>query len=176
MPKRPRDSKNAKSVTSGKRLRLYRAPTTYRRAFGGGPNALNKGPLPQTLSATFVYADDISLNAGAGVADSWVFSANGLTDPNITGTGAQPRGFDEMMALYRTYLVTHAKITVWAENLDGSNSNFVAISPLTNPAYNTSGVREILENRAMVCKQMSTRSGGPAVVNISMYADIAKFL
>uniref|UniRef100_UPI004048E9B2 hypothetical protein n=1 Tax=Polynucleobacter sp. TaxID=2029855 RepID=UPI004048E9B2 len=25
-------------------------------------------------------------------------------------------------------------------------------------------------------KQMSTRSGGPAVVNISMYADIAKFL
>lgn len=48
----------------------------------------------------------------AGLPGTYVFSANGLYDPNITGVGHQPRGFDQIMALYDHYYTHSAKITV----------------------------------------------------------------
>jgi hypothetical protein len=45
-------------------------------------------------------------------AGTYVLSANGLYDPNITGTGHQPLGFDQMMLFYNHYAVTRAKIIV----------------------------------------------------------------
>lgn len=41
---------------------------------------------------------------------AWI--ANGLYDPSITGTGHQPRGFDQMMQFYSYYTVVGSKITV----------------------------------------------------------------
>jgi hypothetical protein len=37
-------------------------------------------------------------------------SANGLYDPDISGTGHQPRGFDQLMAMFDHYVVTNAEI------------------------------------------------------------------
>lgn len=45
-------------------------------------------------------------------ASHHVFSANGLYDPDITGTGHQPLGFDQLMTFYDHYQVIGAKITV----------------------------------------------------------------
>jgi hypothetical protein len=51
------------------------------------------------------YVSIVSL--GSGVTPGLnVFSANGLYDPDITGTGHQPRGFDQLIALYDHYVVT----------------------------------------------------------------------
>jgi hypothetical protein len=47
-----------------------------------------------------------------GAAVGYVFSANGLYDPNITSTGHQPMGFDQLMALYEQYYVVSSTITV----------------------------------------------------------------
>lgn len=43
---------------------------------------------------------------------NYVFSANGLYDPNITGTGHQPAGFDQMMIFFDHYVVENVKATV----------------------------------------------------------------
>ena len=40
------------------------------------------------------------------------FVANGAFDPNLTGVGHQPRGFDQFMAGYETFTVTGSKISV----------------------------------------------------------------
>ena len=37
---------------------------------------------------------------------------NSLFDPNLSGLGHQPRGFDQLMAVYEKYTVVAAKITV----------------------------------------------------------------
>jgi hypothetical protein len=57
----------------------------------------------------YVAAVDLASGVTPGVN---VFSANGLYDPDITGTGHQPRGFDQLIALYDHYVVTKSKCTV----------------------------------------------------------------
>lgn len=52
--------------------------------------------------------------AGAAVMYSW--TCNGMYDPNITGTGAQPRGFDQIMPFYDHYVVIGAKCVVTFQN------------------------------------------------------------
>ena len=59
------------------------------------------------------YADQINVvYTGATGAIPHKMSANGLFKPNLTGTGHQPMGFDEQMAIYNHYHVLGAKITV----------------------------------------------------------------
>lgn len=73
-----------------------------------------KSPMPTVFTTKLKYSEIVSLasQATAGLASAYVFSANGLYDPNITGTGHQPRGFDELIALYNHYRVIGSKITV----------------------------------------------------------------
>lgn len=59
------------------------------------------------------YNETLQLNPGAaGAIATYVFSANGMYDPNVTSTGHQPRGFDQLMALYNQYTVIGSKINV----------------------------------------------------------------
>ena len=76
------------------------------------------GKIPKQLSllgskvkTKLRYVEYFTLNpAAAGLPATHVFSANGLYDPNITGVGHQPRGFDQLMALYDHYYVSRSKI------------------------------------------------------------------
>ncbi len=67
-------------------------------------------PLPRKLNATFYYAEELTLDPGVSVTDVHVFSLNGMFDPDITGTGHQPRGFDQLMPLYDHYTVIAAHV------------------------------------------------------------------
>ncbi len=58
------------------------------------------------------YTEIIAINPGAGGSvGTHVYSANGMFDPNITGIGHQPRGFDQLMSLYDHYTVIQSGIT-----------------------------------------------------------------
>lgn len=69
-------------------------------------------PLPMRQYGTFRYHSNHLLNPGAGVCVDQVFSANGMYDPDITGTGHQPYGFDQMMANYDHYTVMGSRCIV----------------------------------------------------------------
>jgi hypothetical protein len=68
-------------------------------------------PLPPMLKARMKYVSPVTLSSGVTPGVN-VFSANGLYDPDITGTGHQPRGFDQLIALYDHYVVVASHITV----------------------------------------------------------------
>lgn len=73
------------------------------------------------------YVEAFNLNPGAsGVPATHVWSANGMYDPNITGVGHQPRGFDQLMALYDHFWVKSSTITV-----DFASTSNDAIAPFT---------------------------------------------
>lgn len=73
----------------------------------------NKFLLGNKVNTTLKYVHYGQLNPGAaGAAATYVFSANGLYDPDITGVGHQPRGFDQLIALYDHFHVTRSRIKV----------------------------------------------------------------
>lgn len=67
--------------------------------------------VPDQVEVNLRYADAKSYS-GTGAIDQ-VFRANSLYDPDHTGTGNQPRGFDQWSALYARYMVTHCRIVVF---------------------------------------------------------------
>jgi len=74
-------------------------------------------PFAMTKKCRMTYYEiNSQIATGAVTAGSYVYSANGLYDPNITGTGHQPMGFDQLMLMYDHYTVTGAKITVNFDN------------------------------------------------------------
>jgi len=57
------------------------------------------------------YVQQVSLDPSAGLVNN-SFNANSLYDPDQTGTGHQPNGYDTLSALYSRYLVESSVIDV----------------------------------------------------------------
>lgn len=70
--------------------------------------------LPKMLKQTMCYFDEPSINMALGTGTSTIYqiSCNSLFDPNATGTGHQPYGFDQISALYDHYTVVSSRIKV----------------------------------------------------------------
>lgn len=68
--------------------------------------------MPNKFATKLRYVSYADINPGAGIPGVQIVSANGLFDPDITGVGHQPRGFDQFMLMYDHYTVVGAKITV----------------------------------------------------------------
>ncbi|AXQ66072.1 MAG: putative capsid protein [Circoviridae sp.] len=69
-------------------------------------------PLANHQMLKFRYCETISINPGAGVIGGYTFRANSLFDPNYSGTGHQPMGFDQWVpTFYNHFVVLGAKIT-----------------------------------------------------------------
>lgn len=111
--------------TSAKRKWAVSLPTKKRRKTPSGYaavtqrpraprfQALGQNPLPMKLVTKLAYNETVRLTGGsAGATAVYVFNASSLYDPNYTGTGHQPLGFDQIMAMYDHYVVLGAKVTV----------------------------------------------------------------
>lgn len=83
-------------------------------------------PFSKSRTVKLRYHETITINPAMGVAGTYTFSANGLYDPNISGTGRQPYGFDQLCALYNKYHVTGSRMT---------------ITPVTSDSYYILGVK-----------------------------------
>lgn len=96
----------------------------------GGDLITQRIPLfPLRKKAFLTYFNTIGSVSSSGFSvSSYVFTANGLYDPDITGTGHQPMGFDQLMVFYEHYTVLRAKITVDYLWNTGSGTNWIALS------------------------------------------------
>lgn len=128
-----------------KRARTQRRnnPPTLPRQTRPSINALQRCPLfPVSVRkrGQLYYESALGLTAPtSGNAVTYFFSANGMFDPNITGTGHQPIGFDQMMLMYEQVTVINSSIEVTFNIGPGLTLQCgVALFPdatgLTNPA------------------------------------------
>jgi len=62
------------------------------------------------------YHTDVDMGVQGSTPLGYVFSANGLYDPDITSTGHQPMGFDQLMTFFQHYTVLNSSIKVEARN------------------------------------------------------------
>jgi len=123
------------------------------------------------------YEPGINLTGTAGVIAQYAFSANGCYDPNVTGTGHQPMGFDTGMLYYEQCTVLASKITVRGV---GNGIQPVVLSICLAPDTTTSALPDIVENGLCVNKVLDGRAGGgygtgDRIGRIALDCDVAKY-
>lgn len=157
---------------------------------GGGPTKKGKyitKPPPYILGtavrSTQRYGEAVSISSAAvaGSVGTYVFSANGLYDPNLTGIGHQPRGYDQLMSMYDHYTVLSATIKVRFMNISSSTQPLVAISVRDSsnvPGTSTDVIEygnKALSNKFLIRDAATEGTEGMTTV-LSKSVNIARFL
>lgn len=106
MAKRKRQSTPTSSAKRRKYAKRRRQRIKYSK------RSLPLAGNPRCKLVKLRYAETIAINAPIGGVGSYVFRANDLYDPNYTGTGHQPLGFDQLMQYYNHFTVIGSKCTV----------------------------------------------------------------
>jgi len=70
--------------------------------------------LPAQHMVQMRYCETINLTSTVGALASYEWSANDLFDPNITGAGHQPYGFDQWCVFYNKFTVMRSQVKVEA--------------------------------------------------------------
>jgi len=83
--------------------------------------------FPARIMKTLRYSMASTLSSTSGVVATYVFRANDLFDPDFTGTGHQPMGFDQMMVSYNHFTVIKSLLKV-TFRATGANTNPFMIS------------------------------------------------
>lgn len=126
-------------------------------------NPSYKSVLGQQIKTTFVYAETFNLNPGVGGTPSnYVFSANGLYDPNITGIGHQPRGFDQIMSLYDHATVIAFKAEIFCHNQDSGNA-VMLVGYLNDDNTPVTSQYDVMEKPTAKIQIISPEQSGPNV-------------
>lgn len=113
------------------RSKRFKAPLVRVASIAAAPAVSARSGMlfgPKTKTVKMLYGDTNYTLSNTGVTPSHRdFTANGLFDPDVTGGGHQPRGYDQMMAIYERYVVTGVKVEVWFSSPDPGQSY---VSPL----------------------------------------------
>jgi len=70
----------------------------------------------RTRRGVTYYSSVTLAGAAGGAVTSYIFSANGIFDPDVSFGGHQPMGFDQMMVFYNHYTVLKSRIKIIYQN------------------------------------------------------------
>lgn len=132
--------------------------------------------LSNKFKAILPYSEyGITLTPSSGTLVTHIFSANSLYDPNVTTTGHQPLGFDQLMLMYQYYTVIGAKIRVTFNNVNNQDPALIGIYCKNDTATSTNESR-IEENGDGTFAVMGAVGSANAVQTIEYQCAPAKFL
>lgn len=144
-----------------------------------GSVRLPKTLVPKQRKHVFNYVERFTLNPGAGTGITQAFSANSLYDPNRTGIGHQPLGFDQLVGVfYDHYMVTSATLTLTVMPRDTgepSDNTLVAIIP-RDTSTSITDIEEVIEQGDAVYGVVGGGVSGKNHLVLSHTISIAKFL
>lgn len=138
--RRYRKRRSTKAIP--KRRRFYRKRGTV--AGVPRPSGLF---LPNKMVMRHRYVSDLRTLNPSGPLAQHFWSANGMFDPDITGVGHQPMGYDQMAVFYNHYNVIGSKITVycWAESQADLYNPILAVN-ISDDTTVTTNLQQLLEN------------------------------
>jgi hypothetical protein len=130
----------------------------------------------QTRKRLVYYEPSLALTGSAGVYTYYVFSANGLYDVDITSTGHQPIGWDQLMLYYEQATCLRSKITLRAAN-NGAQVSVVGISlaPDTTSLGSAGVFIENGLNTSVLSDSRGTNGTGQRVHELNLSCEVAKY-
>jgi len=135
-------------------------------------------PIRTTRTGMLYYEQDIKLSHATSVKQDYFFSANGLYDPNVTGTGHQPMGFDQMMLFYEHYCVTKARAQVTFAGTDSDFPNMVGVYLSPDAVASTDHVKAVengLLKMRLIDNEASAGGTGQRLAKFEIDVDVAKY-
>lgn len=165
---------NEKRRMAKKTRRGSKRPANYKTK---GPKAHPKaiicrspGVCPDVMQVVLTYNRQGSLS---GIApQSQVFRANSLFDPDFTGVGSQPLGFDQWAAFYRRYRVRASAIRVRYGNNAVSFAQQLLVAALNTNTVVTSQKQAMESNFKKV--GLMTMDNGTTSDSVSMFLTTAQ--
>lgn len=136
-------------------------------------NTINARPQ-YTRANLYYFENNISINPSAGAAAVYVFTVNGLYDPNITGIGHQPSGFDQYMALYNQYVVLGSTIKVTFANTEATQQQVCGIF-VEDLATTSPDMRKYVENGNGVWSNIGPAGAGSQPLTLRHSCDVSKY-
>lgn len=163
-------------------LPYKRAPSVKKRRFtpyGRGRSVATKQgrTIAQSTFVTLRYATRITLNPTFSTPAYHAFRANSLFDPDLSGTGHQPMGFDQYMGFYNHYNVSSSKIkaTAWSGASDATGTAIVGIRTGSSAStYLTT--QGLLEAEGTHWVPMGGIDGGKSITTVNQSVDLSKYL
>jgi len=132
-------------------------------------------PVVRTQRAMRYYDYGHEQTSTAASISSYVYSANGMFDPDITGSGHQPMGFDQLFLLYNQATVIRSRIVITAVCATNNPVRCALYaSPIATPLSDRA---QLLENGECQSRVVSGASTGAEhnVARLSMELDIAAY-
>lgn len=101
----------------------YRKKVTYSKPVSTKSSSVSstKG-IGNRVHANFLYFDTFQLNTAAGVANR-VYRTNSIFDPDLTGVGHQPGGYDQLMAIYEHFVIYECEYKVVFVNTNATSAS-----------------------------------------------------
>ncbi len=131
--------------------------------------------LPTQLRTTLRYQTvDQGINPGVGTVGLYQFRANDCYDPNWTGAGHQPVGFDQFMSFYSRGHVIGSKIVVQINNNSAADA-IVGIA-IRDQTTGIASKAELMENGACTQKLLSQTTGSRSSATLQMGLDVGKWM
>lgn len=163
--------------------KTYAKKKTYTKkskyATKGTTVQLGRLPISQSQIVRMRYVERVNLNPAIGISASYIFSANGCYDPNITGIGHQPLGFDQWMGFYNHYTVIGSKINCQFSHLNGAVSGnedmMVGIQLKAASTIDTTNVNTVLEQGLTKYKFLSRTGDTTTKQNVTKTFSPSKF-
>lgn len=147
------------------------------RGFGSMDNAVVTIPrLPLFGLKTrrmLRYEESITLTGSANNVYGYIFSANGCYDPNITGTGHQPMGFDPLMLMYDHYTVVKSRMILNAWNTLATQPIKLGIAVISSPSDYSTNYQTNLENGQIVYATLSPAGAANSMVRLEQSVNLA---
>lgn len=131
---------------------------------------------PRNMLVTFGYTARGTLTeAAAGVGATYTYRLNSLWDPNLTGVGLQPVGFDQWAGIFRRSRVVRADVTVAYVNTTAGTAAIRA------GFYPSQGATSVPADPDAFKSQYGSRSNliggsGKTVTTVRSTFDISKIL
>ncbi len=121
-----------------------------------------------TKTVTLIYSDTQVIDPTSSIA-THIWSANGCFDPDITGAGHQPAGFDEYMNFYDHYQVMSSKIVakVIAPETAATANQIWATLYLSDNTNATGSQQRVIENGLCSWSVLGSGTRGTGVMNLT---------
>jgi hypothetical protein len=101
--------------------------------------------FPWKTRRTLTYQGYHTITSGAAALGNYVYSANSIYDPDVTGTGGTPMGFAKMMNVYNHFTVANGFIRVVFLNNSVSLRTSVGLS-VSGTSTVLSSIEQLMEN------------------------------